>query len=145
MSIRKMSSVHIDVKRIEFVVINACGGKCKHCSVAESEKKSGSVDVAATVNLISRVTSKYAVESVMTFGGEPLLYPEVTCAIHATARGCGIPARQIITNGFFSHDNKKIESVASEICASGVNDVLLSVDAFHQATALRLAGYARGL
>lgn len=33
----------------------------------------------------------------MTFGGEPLLYPEVTFEIHKTAKALEIPVRQIIT------------------------------------------------
>lgn len=34
----------------------------------------------------------------MTFGGEPLLYPEVVCKIHKAAEEMGIPERTIITN-----------------------------------------------
>lgn len=45
-----------------------------------------------------------------------------------------IPKRQIITNGFFSRDNAKIREVANRLVESGVNEILLSVDAFHQET-----------
>ena len=38
----------------------------------------------------------------MTFGGEPLLYPDVVCAVHRKAAERGIPTRQLITNGYFS-------------------------------------------
>ena len=124
--------VHIDVKRIEFVITNACSGKCKHCSATVSDTASGSIDTDAAVKVIEQLAGKYAVESMMTFGGEPLLYADTVCKIHLAARDCGIPERQIITNGFFSRDEKKIESVAAALCASGVNSILLSVDAFHQ-------------
>ena len=127
-----MNPVHININRIEFAVTNACSGKCKHCSAAVSETASGSVDADAAVKVIKQLTSRYAVESMMTFGGEPLLYADTVCVIHAAARDCGIPVRQIITNGFFFRDEQRIESVAAALCASGVNNFLLSVDAFHQ-------------
>jgi len=60
----------------------------------------------------------------MTFGGEPLLYSETVCKIFEAAQN--IPKRQIITNGYSTPE------FAAAICASGVNDVLISVDAFHQ-------------
>ena len=127
-----MSSIHIDIKRIEFVITNTCSGKCRHCSAALPEFENGSVDAEIAVNAIKQLTGRYAVESLMTFGGEPLLYADTTCKIHAAARDCGIPIRQIITNGFFSRDKQRIEDVAEALCASGANDVLLSADAFHQ-------------
>ena len=51
-----------------------------------------------------------------------------------TALDMKIPKRQIITNGYFSKDSQKIREIAQKLAASGVNDLLLSVDAFHQET-----------
>lgn len=68
----------------------------------------------------------------MTFGGEPLLYPELVCALHRAAADSGIPRRQLITNGYFSKRPERIRQVAEALAEAGVNDVLLSVDAFHQ-------------
>ena len=70
----------------------------------------------------------------MTFGGEPLLCLDCVCKIHEAARAAGIPKRQLITNGFFSRDTAKITAAAKRVADSGVNDILLSVDAFHQET-----------
>jgi MoaA/NifB/PqqE/SkfB family radical SAM enzyme len=90
------------------------------------------LEVAAAANVVRRLAERFGVESVMTFGGEPLLYPDTVSAIHAAARDCGIPVRQIITNGFFSRDERRIDEVAKSLCDAGVNNILLSVDAFHQ-------------
>ncbi len=38
----------------------------------------------------------------------------------------------MITNGFFSRDEGKIDDTARALCQAGVNDVLLSADVFHQ-------------
>ena len=127
-----MNKALIDIKHIEIVITNACSSKCKHCSLGTLEAVGESVDAEAVMRMIRRVTGKYAVESLMTFGGEPLLYADTVCKIHTVARDCGITDLSIITNGFFTHDKKKIESVSEAICASGVNCILLSVDAFHQ-------------
>jgi hypothetical protein len=70
----------------------------------------------------------------MTFGGEPLLYPEVVYAIIQTAKELDIPKRQVITNGYFSQNPGRIREVAERLAECGVNDLLLSVDAFHQET-----------
>jgi hypothetical protein len=61
-----------------------------------------------------------------------LLFPEIVCAIHREATDVGIPAREIITNGYWSADAGKIREIARNLARSGVNDILISVDAFHQ-------------
>lgn len=124
--------MYIDLNRIEFVITNACSGKCKHCSTGEHISSGGDVDADAAINAIKRLAERFKIKSVMTFGGEPLLCTETVCKIHAAARDSGIARRQIITNGYFSRDEQKIGKVAEALCAAGVNDVLLSVDVFHQ-------------
>lgn len=123
-----------NLNKIEFIVTYACTGKCKHCSVGGSRGKGERVDADVAVDAIRKVTAHYPIQTVMTFGGEPLLFPEVVCAIHRTARERMVPQRQVITNGFFSKDPVRIRQVAQMLAESGVNDLLLSVDAFHQET-----------
>lgn len=124
--------MYINLKRIEFVITEACSGRCRHCSNGESSTAEGSVDAGAALKAIKRLAEKFEIESVMTFGGEPLLHADTVGIIQAAARDCGIPKRQIITNGYFSREQRKIDEVAETLCRSGVNDILLSVDAFHQ-------------
>ncbi|MDR3149512.1 MAG: radical SAM protein [Oscillospiraceae bacterium] len=123
---------YIDISRIEFVITNACTGKCKHCSNGEQTERGSSINADVAADVVRRIAERFNVQSVMTFGGEPLLYPDTVCQIHSSARGCGIPTRQIITNGSFSRDRSRIDHVAKALCNAGITDVLLSVDAFHQ-------------
>lgn len=123
-----------NLNRIEFVVTLACTGRCKHCSEGDHVLKSEHIDGAAAARMIGRLCSVYAIDSLMTFGGEPLLYADEVCRIHAAAREQRITKRQLITNGFFSKDPEKIRKTTMELAQSGVNDILLSVDAFHQET-----------
>lgn len=121
------------LNRLEFVVTMACTGKCKHCSQGK-HKDSGNLDGYIAADTVRAVAEEYNINSVMTFGGEPLLYPDAVCKIHEAAKEMGISERQLITNGFFSKDSYMIKSVAEKLAESGVNEILLSVDAFHQET-----------
>ena len=120
-----------NLNRIEFVVTMACSGKCKHCSQGE-HKSSEHLHQAIASDAVIRIAEEYKINSVMTFGGEPLLYPETVCEIHKAAKKMNIPQRQLITNGYFSKAPHKINLVAQNLAESGVNEILLSVDAFHQ-------------
>lgn len=123
-----------NLNRIEFMVTLACTGKCKHCSEGTHDAGGTFIDCDAAVDVVSKVAERYKIESLMTFGGEPLLQWESVCSIHAAAREAEIPQRQLITNGYFTKDSDRIGFVVRELGKSGVNAILLSVDAFHQET-----------
>lgn len=123
-----------NLNRLEFVVTMSCTGRCKHCSEGSHLDCTGYIDADKAAEAIRKVCEKYQIKSLMTFGGEPLIYPEVVCAIHAAGTEMGIPQRDLITNGFFSKDKKRIEEVVHSLEKSGVRRILLSVDAFHQET-----------
>ena len=123
-----------NLDRIEFVVTYACTGRCRHCSEGDHAGAGTHIDGAAAAAMIERVTQCFNIESLMTFGGEPLLYPSAVYSIHESARNAGIPKRQIITNGYFTRDAEMTAQTARMLCDAGVNDVLVSADAFHQET-----------
>ena len=123
-----------NLNKIEFVVTNACTGRCKHCSEGDHANCGERIDPTVAAEAVRRIASEYEIKTVMTFGGEPLLYPDAVCAIITVARELNIPKRQVITNGYFSTDAERIKAVAKGLAESGVNDLLLSVDAFHQET-----------
>ena len=123
-----------NLRKIEFVVTYACTGRCKHCSEGEHSVCGEYIDPTAAANAVKRVVSEYPVETVMTFGGEPLLYAEAVYAIMGAAKEMGVPKRQLITNGYFARNAERIDEVAQRLAECGVNDLLISVDAFHQET-----------
>ena len=123
-----------NLSRIEFIVTMGCTGRCRHCSEGSHDFGGEHIDGELAAKAVTEVCGYYVIKSLMTFGGEPLLYPETICAIHRAAKAAGIPLREIITNGYFSKDSSRIKEVAKMLADSGVNRVLLSVDAFHQET-----------
>ncbi len=122
------------LNRIEFVVTMACTGRCIHCSEGDHDNCTEHIDTGIAVESVRKICGHHPIASVMTFGGEPLLYPDTVSAIQRTAAELGVGRRQVITNGFFAREPARIEEVARCLAESGVNDLLLSADAFHQET-----------
>jgi len=121
-----------NLNRLEFLLTFACSGQCKHCSEGEHTAVGEHLDGNIAAEIVRKVAKNYDISSIMTFGGEPLLYDDDVYKIHETARDLKIVKRQLITNGFFSRNEQKIHIVAENLAKSGVNDILLSVDVFHQ-------------
>ena len=121
-----------NLEKIEFVVTYACTGRCKHCSEGDHKSCGVHIDPAVAADAVKKIAEAYPIKTVMTFGGEPLLYPETVYAVMKTASELNIPKRQIITNGYFSKDAARIREVVRRLAESGVNDLRLSADAFHQ-------------
>ena len=123
-----------NLNRLEFVVTMACTGRCKHCSEGEHLNNGEHINGEIAAKAIIDICKNYKINSLMTFGGEPLLYPEDVCKIHEAAKLMGIPQRDLITNGFFSKDALQIKEVAHMLALSGVTGIMVSADAFHQET-----------
>ena len=123
-----------NLNKIEFVVTYACTGKCKHCSEGDHTSCGEHIDPHIAADVVRKIAAEYDIKTVMTFGGEPLLYTDAVYAIMTVAKELNIQKRQVITNGYFSKNADKIREVAERLAECGVNDLLLSVDAFHQET-----------
>ena len=123
-----------NLNKIEFVVTYACTGRCRHCSEGDHTSRGERIDPVIAADAVRKIAAEYDIKPVMTFGGEPLLYPDAVYAIMKTATELNIPKRQVITNGYFSKNADKMADVAECLAKCGVNDLLLSADAFHQET-----------
>ena len=123
-----------NLNKIEFVLTRCCTGACRHCSQGGHPKTGAHFDPDLGVKLIREVSEQYNIQTVLVFGGEPLLFPDAAAKLIAAAQNADIPHRQIITNGYFTKDQNEMRRVAMLLAESGVNDLLLSADAFHQET-----------
>jgi MoaA/NifB/PqqE/SkfB family radical SAM enzyme len=121
------------VKRVEFAITYLCNARCRHCySIWGKEEFSTHINKSLARKIVREVGRKYKPKSIMTFGGEPLLFPEIVYVIHKEAVDVGIPLREVITNSYWSKNGDKIKEIAQKLAESGVNSITLSVDAFHQ-------------
>ena len=123
-----------NLSKIEFVVTEACTGRCKHCSEGDRRDLGARIDPEAAADAVRKIAASYGIKTVMTFGGEPLLHPDAVYAVMRAAREMHVPKRQVITNGYFSKSEEKMREVVKTLAECGVNDLLLSADAFHQET-----------
>lgn len=123
-----------NLNKIEFVVTYACTGRCKHCSEGDHTPSGERIDPVVAADAVRKISAEYGIKTVMAFGGEPLLYTDAVYTIMSAAKELNIPKRQVITNGCFSKNSDKIREVAEHLALCGVNDLCLSVDAFHQET-----------
>lgn len=120
-----------NLEKIEFVVTNECGGRCIHCSQGKHNGARVRLDAGIAAKAVYDLCSQFSIKTVMTFGGEPMHNPEAVYAVQSAARDCRVQRRQVITNGHFTKDKKAITKAARRLYECGVNDLLLSVDAFH--------------
>lgn len=121
-----------NVEKVEFVVTDACTGRCKHCSEGDHSQSGKCIDPKIAGDVVKKLASVYGLKTVMAFGGEPLLYPECVYEIMREATKANVPKRQVITNGYFTNDEQRMADVAQKLADCGVNELLLSADAFHQ-------------
>ena len=129
-----MRNCFSNLNKIEFVVTYACTGRCKHCSEGDHNLCGEMIDPAIAKDSVIKIAREYDIQTVMAFGGEPLLHTEAVYSIISAAKEMGVPRRQVITNGYFTKDIARMREVAKSLYECGVNDLLLSVDAFHQET-----------
>jgi len=128
-------NTYLAINRLEFAITYLCNSECKHCQIGEEEERPkfpNHIDKNLAAEIVRKVGRRHHPESIMTFGGEPLLYPEIVYAIHREAVKVGIPLREVITNGLWSRKTEKIEETENSLARSGVNTVSISVDCFHQ-------------
>jgi len=125
-------SDYVNLKRLEFLITYGCTSNCIHCYNTGTEKSyPAHINKIIAVGAVEEIGSKYILDSIMTFGGEPLLYPEIVSAIHEKAANVGVEKRQVITNGYWTKDKSRARKIAKSLASSGVNHVAISVDAFH--------------
>ena len=131
---RVMNEYLKNLSKIEFVVTDLCTGRCKHCSQGDHRDGGAKIDPHTAALAVRKIAARYKINTVLAFGGEPLLHTDAVFAIMNAARESNIQRRQIITNGCFSQDAGYMREVAQQLSECGVNDLLLSVDAFHEET-----------
>lgn len=123
-----------NVNRVEFVVTKNCNSRCKHCSVIASDTivDNSFVDIDKLFSAIEKLVQMFNISSAMIYGGEPLLFPQITFDLLSYFKEKGVSKRELITNGYISQNELKISKVTKMLIEASVTKILLSVDAFHQ-------------
>jgi len=125
---------YFHIERLELLVTKTCNSRCMHCSAISPEINTASsfLDMEKLRFSIKKIMDLFTISSIMTYGGEPLLFPDVTIELHQIFKKYGVAKRELITNGFFNLNNNDIFKIVTSLIEAGVNQIFLSVDAFHQ-------------
>ena len=121
----------VNLRRLEFTLTTKCNSQCIHCQADASPLKNEVMDVKSAHNYLAEAATVSHLESFMVFGGEPMLFPERTIAIFEKAHQLGIPRIEMITNGVWGKNKEEAREWAEKLKAAGLNNVDISVDAFH--------------
>jgi len=119
------------LKRLELILTTKCNSKCIHCQADASPLRKDVMEVKDAHDYLTAATAVSSIESFMIFGGEPMLYPKRAIAIFKKARQLQIPRIEMITNGVWGKNKATAEKLARKLKTAGVNDMNISVDAFH--------------
>jgi len=121
----------LNVKRLEFTLTTKCNSECAYCQADASPRNNEVMTVEDAHNYLTEAYDVSKLESFMVFGGEPMLFPTRALSILDRARQLSIPTIEMLTNGVWGKDRKTAEKLAIKLKKSGLNDLGVSVDAFH--------------
>lgn len=68
------------------MITHASTGCCKYCSEGGHAMCGGHIDGNTVVLTVEKMCDEFAIEFLMTFGGESLLYFAGVCKVHAAAQ-----------------------------------------------------------
>ena len=116
---------------MEVTLTTKCNSECVYCQAEASPFKNEVMNVEDAHNYLTETCAASKLESFMVFGGEPMLFPSRAISIFEKARQLNIPKIDMLTNGIWGKNKRKAEELAIKLKASGLNNLGISVDAFH--------------
>ena len=108
---------YLSLNRIDFPITYLCNSNCIHCYAPKYRKNTPKhIEPSKAIDFMRRVSANFNLETIMIWGGEPLLFPDVVYSINAQAKKLGVTNRVIITNGYWSKDKKKNKNYCEKPC-----------------------------
>ncbi|MFX1326860.1 MAG: radical SAM protein [Promethearchaeota archaeon] len=129
-------SVEQNKKRIPFLtflISYKCTNECKHCALQGSPNQDNVlIELRDVKRYLEDITSKYLVNEVGFFGGEPLLHFNLLTSLIEEVNKYDIPKIGLPTNGYWGKNDLIAKYYAQKLKEAGLNQIGFSVDAFHQ-------------
>jgi hypothetical protein len=120
----------IQLKGIDILLTYECTSRCAHCCYRAGPGQNNTMTVTEVEGYLAAVTSQ-PLEWVLLFGGEPFLHHDLLRA----SIGLAAPLAQVFvfTNGYWATDPNTARQRLAGLQEVGLDYILFSVDAFHQA------------
>ena len=120
----------MNLKWLDIILTYECSGACAHCCYRAGPGANQTMTVAEVEDYLAEVAGQ-PLEGVLLFGGEPFLFYDLL-------RECIPLAAQlarvlVFTNGCWAADEDTARRLLGGLQEVGLNHILFSVDAFHQA------------
>jgi wyosine [tRNA(Phe)-imidazoG37] synthetase (radical SAM superfamily) len=120
----------IQLRGIGLLLTYKCTGQCAHCCYRAGPGRNETMTVAEVEGYLAAVADQ-PLEWALLFGGEPFLFPDLLRA--SVALAAPLARVLVFTNGCWATDPDTARGRLSDLQAAGLDYVLFSVDAFHQA------------
>ncbi|MFX1385466.1 MAG: radical SAM protein [Promethearchaeota archaeon] len=118
---------------LTFLISYKCTNECKHCALHGSPNQDNIlIELRDVKRYLEDITSKYIVNEVGFFGGEPLLHFNLLISLIKEAKRYDIPKIGLPTNGYWGTNDLIAKHYAQKLKEAGLNQIGFSVDAFHQ-------------
>jgi len=123
--------IGMNLKRLEFTLTTKCNSECIYCQAEASPLNNEVMDVEDAHGYLTETYAVSKLESFLVFGGEPMLFPSRAISIFEKARRLNILRIEMLTNEIWGKNKRRAEELATRLKASGLNELGISVDAFH--------------
>jgi hypothetical protein len=119
----------IRLKGIDIVLTYECTNRCGHCCYRAGPGRDRTMTLGEVERYIAGIAG-HPVEYILLFGGEPFLcYDLLQDSVKAAA---SLAKVLVFTNGFWATDLDSAKQRLSGLQEAGLNQILFSVDSFHQ-------------
>ncbi|MCP4913301.1 MAG: radical SAM protein [Oligoflexia bacterium] len=120
------------MKSLVFIVTDKCNIKCDFCAPDCSPSREGYNDSNKMISIYDDMRNGIEIPLVVYTGGEPLLYQRDIEIASEYFKSCGVKHMRVVTNGFWGKTKKRALSTLSSLKKSGITEINISVDDFHQ-------------
>ena len=120
----------IKLKGLDILLTYKCTGRCAHCCYRAGPGRSETMTVAEVEGYLAAVADQ-PLEWILLFGGEPFLFPDLLRA--SVALAAPLARVLVFTNGYWATDLDTALQRLADLQQAGLDYIMFSVDAFHQA------------
>jgi len=120
----------LKLRGLDIILTYECTSRCAHCCYRAGPGRNETMTVAEVEGYLAAVADQ-PLEWVLLFGGEPFLFPELLQA--SVALAAPLAPVLVFTNGYWAMNPDRACRRLADLQAAGLDYILFSVDAFHQA------------
>ncbi len=120
----------IRLEGIDIILTYECTNRCAHCCYRAGPGRNHTMSVREVERYLAGIAG-HPLKYVLLFGGEPFLCFDLLR--ESVRHAASLATVLVFTNGFWAQDLDSAKRRLSALQEAGLNQILFSVDSFHQA------------